>query len=56
MATIKEFLSSDHRRCDELFANMEHIATNSLQDAKEACIEFQKRQSDTFRWKRELCF
>ena len=40
MSTIKEYLTQDHRKCDELFANMEAAATKSLSDAKELCAEF----------------
>ncbi len=36
MATIKEYLTTDHRKCDELFAAMEDAATQSLENAKEA--------------------
>ncbi|MEO1953479.1 MAG: hemerythrin domain-containing protein [Campylobacterales bacterium] len=40
MATIKEYLTTDHRKCDELFASMEHKASESLADAKEMVKEF----------------
>ena len=40
MATIKEYLTTDHRKCDELFASMEHKASQSLSDAKEMVKEF----------------
>ena len=40
MSTIKEFLTADHRKCDELFADMEEKADKSPQDAIEACREF----------------
>ncbi len=40
MATIKEYLTTDHRKCDELFAAMEDAATQSLENAKEAYKAF----------------
>lgn len=40
MSTIKEYLTQDHRKCDELFAAMEEKASSSLLDAKELCEEF----------------
>lgn len=40
MNSIKDFLATDHRSCDELFAEMESKANNSLADAKEACEAF----------------
>ena len=41
MATIKEYLTSDHRSCDELFAQMEQSASKgSLKDAMPLCQAF----------------
>ena len=40
MSTIKEYLTSDHRKCDEIFAQMEEKAGNSLLDAKELTNNF----------------
>ena len=40
MNTIKEYLTEDHRKCDELFALMEDSAAKSLVGAKEASAEF----------------
>ena len=40
MSTIKEYLTSDHRKCDELFAIMEHGVSESLTDAKDMVKEF----------------
>jgi hemerythrin-like domain-containing protein len=34
MSTIKEYLSSDHVRCDELFAKMEDSVAESIESAK----------------------
>jgi len=40
LSTIKEYLTSDHRKCDEIFAQMEEKAGNSLLDAKELTNNF----------------
>ena len=40
MSTIKDYLTNDHRRCDELFAEMEDAASASLQSAKEVTRKF----------------
>lgn len=40
MSTIKEYLTSDHRKCDEIFSAMEEKAGKSLADAKEITQEF----------------
>ena len=40
MTTIKEYLTNDHRKCDEIFALMEEKASDSLSDAKEVTQEF----------------
>jgi hemerythrin-like domain-containing protein len=37
---IKEYLTNDHRRCDDVFAEMEEKASSSLSDAKELTQEF----------------
>ena len=34
MSTIKEYLTSDHERCDGLFAKMEDAVANSIDTAK----------------------
>ncbi len=56
MSTIKEFLSSDHGKCDELFATMEEKATKSLSDAKEACEEFIKETERHFQMEERVMF
>ena len=38
MSTIKEYLTTDHRHCDEIFASMEEAASESLQNAKEILL------------------
>jgi len=40
MSSIKEYLTNDHRACDEVFAQMEEKANNSLVDAKEITQSF----------------
>ena len=40
MSTIKEYLTNDHRRCDEIFAQMEERAGESLASAKELTESF----------------
>ena len=40
MHSIKEYLTNDHRRCDNVFAKMEEKANNSLADAKALTQEF----------------
>ena len=40
MSSIKEYLTNDHRRCDDVFAKMEERANSSLGDAKEITEKF----------------
>jgi len=40
MSSIKEYLTNDHRACDDVFAQMEEKAHNSLADAKELTKAF----------------
>jgi hemerythrin-like domain-containing protein len=40
MSSIKEYLTNDHRRCDDVFAKMEAKANDSLESAKELTQEF----------------
>jgi len=40
MSSIKEYLTNDHRACDEIFAQMEEKANSSLADAKELTKAF----------------
>ncbi len=56
MATIKEYLAADHSRCDELFAQMEDVASKSLSDAKEACKEFKKETERHFQMEERVMF
>jgi len=56
MSTIKEFLSNDHSRCDDIFANMEEKAGESLADAKELCEEFQEATEKHFQMEERVMF
>ena len=56
MSTIKDFLSADHTKCDELFAHMEDVASKSLSDAKEACLEFQQETERHFQMEERVMF
>ena len=56
MSTIKEYLSSDHSRCDELFAQMEEKASKSLADAKDLCQEFISQSERHFQMEERVMF
>ena len=56
MQTIKEFLTLDHRKCDELFALMEESASKSLFDAQESCAEFIAETERHFQMEERVMF
>jgi len=56
MATIKDFLSADHRKCDEIFAEMEHKANGSLADAKAITQEFINETERHFQMEERVMF
>ncbi len=56
MSTIKEFLTSDHSRCDEIFASMEAAANSSFEDAKVLCLEFIKATEHHFQMEERIVF
>ena len=56
MATIKEFLSSDHRRCDAMFAEMENRASESLENAKTVTTEFIHETEKHFQMEERVMF
>ena len=56
MLTIKDYLSNDHLKCDQLFAAMEDKASQSLADAKEACKEFVKETERHFQMEERVMF
>jgi len=56
MDSIKEYLSADHRRCDEIFAEMEAKANESLVDAKEICEKFISETEKHFQMEEKVMF
>ncbi|OHE15560.1 MAG: hemerythrin HHE cation-binding protein [Sulfurimonas sp. RIFOXYD2_FULL_37_8] len=56
MSTIKEYLTEDHSRCDELFANMEDMAAKSIESAKEAYDEFARETERHFQMEERVMF
>ena len=56
MATIKEFLATDHRRCDEMFADMENRASESLESAKSIATEFVNETEKHFQMEERVMF
>lgn len=56
MSTIKEFLTTDHGKCDAYFADMEAKATKSLESAKEACEIFTIETEKHFQMEERVMF
>ncbi len=56
MSTIKEYLSADHGRCDELFANMEDAASNDIETSKEAYELFAGETERHFQMEERVMF
>jgi hemerythrin-like domain-containing protein len=56
MSTIKDFLTQDHRRCDEIFAAMEEKANSSLADARELTNEFINDMEHHFQMEEKVMF
>ncbi|WP_373034862.1 hemerythrin domain-containing protein [Sulfurimonas sp.] len=56
MSTIKEYLTSDHARCDEFFASMEAKANESLSDAKSDFEEFANATERHFQMEERVMF
>jgi len=56
MSTIKEYLTNDHRKCDEVFAAMEEKAGSSLVDAKELAEEFVADMERHFQMEERVMF
>jgi len=56
MSSIKEYLSEDHGRCDELFALMEDAAAKSIESAQEAYNEFAKNTEKHFQMEERVMF
>lgn len=56
MSTIKEYLTNDHRRCDEIFASMEEVANKSLLEAKTITQEFIDASEHHFQMEERVMF
>ena len=56
MSSIKGYLTADHRNCDDIFAQMEEKATNSLEDAKELCEKFIQETEKHFQMEERVMF
>ena len=56
MNTIKEYLTSDHRKCDGIFAVMEEKASSSLVEAKEITEEFVADMERHFQMEERVMF
>ena len=56
MSTIKEYLTNDHRKCDEIFASMEDKAAASLGDAKGMAVEFTEDMERHFQMEERVMF
>ena len=56
MSSIKDFLTQDHRRCDEVFAMMEEKANQNLADAKELVETFVADMEHHFQMEEKVMF
>lgn len=56
MSNIKDFLSDDHSRCDELFASMEDAASSDLGSAVKAFEEFRDATERHFQMEERVMF
>lgn len=56
MSSIKEYLSADHSRCDELFANMEDAVSKSIDNAEEAYKLFAEATQRHFQMEERVMF
>ena len=56
MGSIKEYLTNDHRRCDDVFAQMEEKASQSLADAKETAQRFVNDMERHFQMEERVMF
>lgn len=56
MSNIKEYLTTDHRRCDELLASMEESATSSFESSKDACQAFVNETERHFQMEERVMF
>lgn len=56
MSSIKDYLTSDHRKCDELLAIMEESAVNSFETSKGACQKFVDETERHFQMEERVMF
>ncbi len=56
MSTIQEYLTNDHRKCDEVFAKMEEQAASSLADARTLAKEFVADMEHHFQMEERVMF
>lgn len=56
MSTIKEYLSNDHRKCDQIFSEMESKAGTSLVEAKELAEVFVADMERHFQMEERVMF
>ncbi len=56
MRSIKEYLTNDHRLCNDIFAKMEQTAAKSLSDAKPLCDEFIAATEHHFQMEERVMF
>jgi hemerythrin-like domain-containing protein len=56
MSTIKEYLTNDHRKCDEIFAYMEEKAGESLKSAREITEQFVADMEHHFQMEERVMF
>jgi hemerythrin-like domain-containing protein len=56
MSTIKEYLSQDHSRCDELFAKMEDAVADSIDSSKDAYEVFAEATERHFQMEERVMF
>ncbi len=56
MSSIKEYLSTDHRACDDIFAAMEDKASSSLKETTSLCQEFCDAMEHHFQMEERVMF
>jgi hemerythrin-like domain-containing protein len=56
MATIKEYLTQDHRDCDEILATMEQEASKELSSAQSSCNQFCDAMEHHFQMEERVMF
>ncbi len=56
MSTIQEYLTNDHRKCDEIFAKMEEQAGSSLESTRTFAEEFVADMEHHFQMEERVMF